>query len=333
HLPRLGTIVTRLLGTLPETAQVKLIPFDYLPRPLGALSHMAPATPARQRAFDDALRALQPDRGSAFSTVFELAQVDAPSHIVLITDGATAGHQAELEHVLRGLVDHPGAAVSVLLVAPKAPTADLLRDLCRVSGGRFLPVDTDTTLSTLTLARLARLAPPPHPSTAQGPLEIIRVDTDSLLVAGQAPRDARHVKIAIDATHHLRLDLPKSPGDPAATSSTSRAPRSLWAAARIDSLFRQIKLFGESQTLRRRIVALSKTNRVASEYTAFLVTETDADYKRPTSGRLWQRKVHRVADNIPPHFNATPEPHEWALIALGLLLIAIMSRRRDALNS
>jgi len=81
--------------------------------------------------------------------------------------------------------------------------------------------------------------------------------------------------------------------------------------------------------LRPRIVALSRRHRVASEYTAYLVTETDADYLRPTSGQKWQRQVKRMGDDAPSpsSFHSTPEPHEVLLVGLGLLLLWAARRR------
>ena len=144
-------------------------------------------------------------------------------------------------------------------------------------------------------------------------------------------RTAAHpLGITID-DKQLQLSL----GEPA-----SKSARQLWATARIARLTDRIKLFGEASALVDETILLSKQHNVVSEYTALLVTETDADYERQTSGRKWQRQLPpRVGDNLPSGplpkdpfgFHSTPEPHEYAMIALALAML-FCARRRGWLN-
>lgn len=325
HLPRLRQLAQSVIEALPPGASLQLLPFDYLPRPsaeLGLTHHPATAS-LRQRAYG-VLKELTAKRGSSFAPAVEQALAAGANHVLLLTDGASARHQAELEHLLRRLHDRSAsssAAVSVVLLEPGAASAELLRDLTRASGGSYVEAPA---ADASVLARLAKLAPSPRPRAKLSSLEVLRSAPDHLLVAGQLPTGdrARSLKISVTPSHQVSLELP--------AVGHGSAPRALWAASRIETLYRRIKLFGAEEALRRRIVELSQRHRVVSEYTAFLVTETDADYDRKTSGRTWQRRVSRLGDARAPSFHSTPEPHEWALIGLGLLLVA-WARRRSRL--
>ncbi len=338
HLPVAKRVAHTLLASLPDGAEVSLHPFDLLPRSKGQSARLSRVDDARRGELRQAVAALTAGRGSAFFPVFEAARRAGAKHLVLITDGATAGHQAELEQLVRETYDHRGdrrsVAVSVVLLDRQAATADPLRDLCRVSGGKLLVIDDAATVAQLgPLRQLALHSSTPAPRAVGGELELLRVDSDHLLVAARVPASASKLEVRL-AGQTLQLPLghrladqegaPRQQARP--PNATAPGPRALWAAARIDRLYQQIRLFGETEALRRQIVALSRRHRVASEYTAFLVTEKDADYQRRTSGRVWQRKVKRLDDGT-PSFHSTPEPHEWALLALGVLFIALASRR------
>jgi MYXO-CTERM domain-containing protein len=339
HLPRAKRLADALLASLPAGAHASLWPFDLLPRGEARHQRLLPLDGSRRAELREAVSALKPGRGSAFFPVVEAARRSGAKHLVLVTDGASAGHQAELEQLVRDVYDHRGVAVSVLLLHRAAATSEQLRDLCRVSGGKLLVVEGAANPAQLgQLRQLARHVPTPAPKAVGGELELLRAGDDHLLVAARLPQRLEALTIRFGDGRSLRLPLDHRPANPngaprqqtlprAAAGMTAPGARVLWAAAHIDRLYRRFKLFGEDEPLRRRIVALSKRHRVASEYTAFLVTETDADYLRKTSGRVWQRKVKRLGDGT-PSFHSTPEPHEWALLALGLGLIALASRRR-----
>ena len=294
---------------------------------------MAQVSPARVGALAEWLEEQEAARGTAFVPAFEAALRAGAHQIVLITDGASPNHQAELEHLLRRVFDHRGLTVSVVLLGPAGaagaqPQLDPLRDMTRVTGGLFERRPGQGTLAQLVKRLLSR----PTPRLARllagetqiqgASLHVLSgASPQRVLVAGRLPAGANNAPLRISlsdgSSHELRLP-----------AGNVRAAGALWADAEIRRLMQQIKLFNEEDALRPQIIALSKEHRVASEYTAYLVTETDADYLRPTSGRKWQRQVQRMGDNAPSNsFHSTPEPHEVLLVGLGLLLVWAARRR------
>jgi hypothetical protein len=160
----------------------------------------------------------------------------------------------------------------------------------------------------------------------EGPLQVIHRDPFRVLIAGSLPLAiaARPLQIRLRGGGVIDLGtaLPQVHG-------AARAVRGLVAASMIEDLMRRVKTLGENPELRVRVIALSQAHNVVSEYTALLATETDADYQRPTSGQQWQRMTTRVGDDLPtPSFQSTPEPHEWAMIGIGLALLLAMRRRQ-----
>jgi Ca-activated chloride channel homolog len=333
HLPRARRLVEALLRALPAWGKVQLLPFDILPRaPEADSATMAQVSPARVGALTEWLEQQEAARGTAFVPAFEAALRAGAHQIILVTDGASPNHQAELEQLLRRVFDHRGLTISVVLlgsagVTGTLPQLDPLRDMVRITGGVF------EKRSGGTRAQLVkRLLSRPQPRSARllageaqiqgASLHVLSgASPQRVLVAGRLPAGANNAPLRISlsdgSSHELRLPA----GD-------VRAAGALWANAEIGRLMQQIKLFNEEDALRPQIIALSKEHRVASEYTAYLVTETDADYLRPTSGRKWQRQVQRMGDGAPQSsFHSTPEPHEVLLVGLGLLLVWAARRR------
>jgi Ca-activated chloride channel family protein len=335
---RAKEVAGALLDALPAWSSVQLLPFDILPRQgpdelrAGA---MVTASAARVRGLREWLSKQEASSGSAFVPAFEAALRAGARQIVLVTDGASPDHQAELEHLLRQIFDQRGVSVSVVLVGSTrsgaAPQLDPLRDMVRITGGVFSRRSGEADLAALARRLLAR----PQPRSARALAAGALVDGASLhvlpgasrrqvLVAGRVPAGLGSLQVSLADGRRRSLELP-GPADPRAQARDAGA---LWAHAEIGRLMERIKLFSEEDKLRPRIVALSRRHRVASEYTAYLVTETDADYLRPTSGRKWQRRVRRMGDDAPaPSFHSTPEPHEVLLVGLGLLLLWAARRR------
>jgi Ca-activated chloride channel family protein len=335
---RAKQLAAALLDALPASASVQLLPFDILPRrgPAGLRAgELAAADGARIRALREWLEEQEASGGSAFVPAFEAALRARAQQIVLITDGASANHQAELEHLLRQIFDQRGVTVSLVLIGARQDAGaqiDPLRDMVRLTGGVFARRPDATGVETLVRRLLAR----PQPRTARALAAGVPIEGASLhvlpgaslkrvLVAGRVPSTTRELQVLLADGRRHAVELP-GPADP---GPQARDAGALWAHAEIGRLMQQIKLFSEEDKLRPRIVALSKRHRVASEYTAYLVTETDADYLRPTSGRKWQRQVKRMGDGAPPpsSFHSTPEPHEVLLVGLGLLLLWAARRR------
>lgn len=338
RVKRAKQLAAALLDALPASASVQLLPFDILPRrgPRALRAgELAAADGARIRALREWLEEQEPGGGSAFVPAFEAALRARAQQIVLITDGASPNHQAELEHLLRQIFDQRGVTVSLVLVGSQEGTGaqlDPLRDMVRLTGGVFALRPGEAELQTLARRLLAR----PQPRTARAlsggaPIEgaslhvLPGASLRRVLVAGRVPSTTRALQVLLADGRRHTVQLP-GPADP---RPQARDAGALWAHAEIGRLMEQIKLFSDEEKLRPRIVALSKQHRVASEYTAYLVTETDADYLRPTSGQQWQRQVKRMGDDAPPPhgFHSTPEPHEVLLVGLGLLLLWAARRR------
>lgn len=266
---------------------------------------------------------LEPEGGSALLPAFERARRLDAQHLVLITDSPPSSHQAEIEHLARRVYDlNQGDAdtairLSVVQLDKEGSSRASLEHLAQATGGIFRVAseagkgDKEVAAAIgevrTTLSRLEG-GPEAHVIHRGAAMQVVTVE----LPAGK--------------TATLRIGGVEHALDP---REVVHGPATLWGAAQIAKLQQKIRLFGEDQSWRRSIVALSKDLRVASEYTALLVTEKDADYDRPTSGRIWQRRVHRMGEGVPApmNYHATPEPHEWAMIALALAMI-FASRRQ-----
>lgn len=357
QLSRARRLADAALGALPHRAAVQLLPFDLLPRegpPELRAAAMEPAAAFRVAALRAWLAQLEASGGSAFVPAFEAAFRAGAQQIVLITDGASPGHQAELEHLLRRVFDRRDATVSVLLldtgeISSARPQLDPLREMAHTTGGLFERWTGDERDGAAAAALIKRLLLRPRALTARAliggaaakghSLHVLSGSTqDRLLVAGRVPaaawagraggRRALRVLLGDGSGHDLELPAASGVSLPAASGESVPAAGAVWADAAIARLMQQIRLFGEEELLRPQIVALSQRHNVASEYTAYLVTETDADYLRPTSGQQWQRQVQRLGDDAPPGgFHSTPEPHEVLLVGLGLLLLWAARRR------
>ena len=309
------TLVKQILGRLQRRDRGTVVPFQLLPRWPVKLSALDPA--ARGKVMDR-LASLSWARGTAFAPAVTRALTAGARHLVLITDGGTRYHQAELEHLLRLLYDRPGVTISVVAMAGAVNQA-ALSELATATGGIFQRQDTVKHSASLA-ARLARLQSNDGVTMqGEGAVQVLRREPGRLLVAGRVPASARQVELRLTGAQSVhRLRFPPQ---------QARAARGLWAAAKIQRTMHRIKLFGEQVALRQEVVKLSRTHNVLSEYTALLATETDADYQRKTSGRSWQRKTPDVGDDLPDaSFDSTPEPHEWALIGIALLMLVAMRR-------
>ncbi len=309
-------LTRRLLGRLRATDRAAVVPFQLLPLYPAGLRSPDPGSTTRTL---ERLAGLPWTRGTAFAPAVRQALAAGARHLVLVTDGGTGGHQAELEHLLRVLHDRPGVTVSVVAMAGAENQAELA-ELAAASGGIFHRLDSTKKLGALT-ARLARLRGAAAVTLkGEGELRVLRREPGRLLVVGRVPAGARWLRLQVaGAPAAVQVEVP---------SREARAVRGLWAAASIQAVMRRVKLFGEEEKLRRKVVSLSRTHNVLSEYTALLATETDADYGRKTSGRKWQRKVKKMGDDLPaPSFDSTPEPHEWALMGVALMILLVLGRR------
>jgi hypothetical protein len=325
HGPQATRVAQVLARRAARTGTVSLIPFDLIP--LASAKAMSPDGAAAAVA-----RLAEPARalGTAFLPTFRAALDAKPTRIVCLSDGGDRYHQRELERVLRLVFDRRGEVAISFVTFGEVTNAGPLRDIARISGGLYRKVTRPNELERLSEALLSTRAPTAarlQQAAGTRSLTIVRADPHRLLVTGDLPANARvqTIQIRADGRTH-RLGLPSQP-------STSRPAEGLWAKAAIEQLMDRIKLFGEENATIDRIIALSQAHGIASEYTALLVTETDADYQRPTSGRRWQRQTRHVGDDMPPGgFSSAPEPHEYALIALALFLLHY-ARRRGWLGS
>ena len=315
QMPRAGALIRALATRLDAMrARLALVPFGLLPR--------APTTFADDaaRRASQLLEELEPRGGTAFVPVFEQAMAAGARDIVLITDGASRYHQAELEHLLR--LVHDAGDVTVSVVAVKAgDNEEPLADLAAATGGLYRRLDGEAGI-----ADLARRLAAPHPprrrarlAGGEGEALVLRADGTRLLVAGSVAGDPEAARVALEGAE-VRLPLDgEAPAD---------AVGGLYGATAIAARMRSIKVLGETEARRAEVVALSKRHHVLSEYTALLATETDEDYARPTSGQKWQRSPSRIGDDLPPtSFQSTPEPHEWAMIGIGLIMLLYARRR------
>jgi hypothetical protein len=318
HLEAVRSFGRALLAHLLSPDELALVPFGLLPRATVSLTFVG----SGRRRIEDRLDGLTCRGGTAFVPAVMQAVRAGARHLVLVTDGGTAAHQAELEHLLKLLYDRRTVTVSVVLVG-RGQNEEALTDLARVTGGAFERLGAASERGELA-RRLAtrRLRTVPRLACPRCSLHVLRAAGGGMLVAGAAPASARSVVVELDRPGRREtLDLGRSTG--------FRAVQGLFGAAAVAARMREIKLLGETEARRRAVVALSKRHNVMSEYTALLATETDADYLRPTSGRKWQRRTPGadLGDLPPTSFNSTPEPHEWALIGLGLVILLLVRRR------
>lgn len=317
HLPRAKKVVAELLATLPAARPVSILPFDLLPRDASGNS--------RAKQLEDVAR-LHCQGGSAFMPAFEEARRRGAKQLMLLSDGGSRFHQQELEHLMRWAYDRPELSISVLQFGAGS-NGDLLADIASATGGLYLRLSPEPPeAGTDVVEKLVAHQPRQRLPNADGnALHLVSQGAHRLVVAGK-----RCEKDCGEATVKLPdgVLLPTRPND---VSREVRGVGALWATAEIDQLMRQIRLFGDEAVIRPQISALSQRFRVVSEYTAMLVTETDADYNRPTTGRKWQRQVHGMGEDT-PSFHSTPEPHELLLIGLALLFFAA-ARRNGGLVS
>jgi hypothetical protein len=274
---------------------------------------------AGREATRRALERVEASGGTAFVPVFQRAVASGGRQIICITDGGSRPHQDELEHLARMLFDRPDLQVSVV-ATPGSSAEEPLRDLAAVGGGLYQRLESGADLAALG-RRLLRLAPRQGVQLeGQGAAHLVERDGGRLLIAGSVPAERRTLTVRPAGGAWTTISLPNDATEGAAVSA-------VYASAAIEANMRRIKLFGETGELRGGVVRLSRQHNVVSEYTALLATETDADYLRPTSGREWQRMTPKVADDLPSGFQSTPEPHEWALIGIGLALLWLARRR------
>lgn len=318
HLPRAHRLVERLLGSLADADQAAVVPFGLLPTGKVELGRVG----SKRAAMARAVKGLKGKGGTAFVPAFAAALKAGARQIICLTDGGSRYHQAELEALLRTLVDHPGVTVSVITPAD-AQNIDATADLVRATGGLTQTLSVENDLSTLARRLInlpARLAV--EVQGHKGEAHIISRSGGRLLLALRLPAgvDRPTVRLLGGGGRQVQLDL-------SASATDVRGAGVLYAAAAIDGLMRKIKLIGEEPALREAVVKLSQQHMVLSEYTALLATETDAQFNNPTSGRKWQRKTPGFGDDLPSNsFHSTPEPHEWALI--GLAMLALMAARK-----
>lgn len=274
----------------------------------------------RVRSMDE-LNELEPRGGSALLPAFELATQAGATHLVIVTDGFSSAYQAEIEHLARVAYDlkregkHAGVRVSVVQLGKESVNRASLENLARATGGHYLAGERRD--ESLVAAIDSSPAPTPWREDG-GVVHLLAQRSESVVIA------TRLFEQGIPRLHFAGQSFSLE------SRSTTHGPATLWGAAEIAVLQQEIRLFGQEERLRPRIVALSQRLRVASEYTALLVTEKDADYDRPTSGRVWQRRVQRMGQNVPAplSYHATPEPHEWAMIALALVMLYASRRHR-----
>lgn len=318
ELARVRAIAAGLAAGLPDGDHLAVASFDLLPRE--ALSPRRLDSAGRTEVARR-IGGLRAGGGSAFLPSFERALAAGVDAIVCVTDGGSRYHQEELEALLRRIVDRPGVRVFVLLSAGGA-NEELLSDLADASGGALERFDERTAPAALARRIAARAVVEPGLDAAS--LRVVQRDADRLLVAGILPG----ASLAGPLTLRLRGGAREVRLVPREAGAAGRALRGLVAASAIAELMRRVKTLGESAELRAKVIALSLAHNVVSEYTALLATETDADYRRPTSGQSWQRMTPRVGDDLPsPSFQSTPEPHEWAMIAIGAAILFALRRR------
>jgi len=319
HLPGAGRLVDGLLRGLARSDQAAVVPFGLLPSAPVKLRQVGPEL----GAMAGKARSLKGRGGTAFVPAFEAALAAGARHIICITDGGSRYHQAELEALLRRVVDNPGVTIS--LITPDNPNnADSLRDLTQATGGILHAIPADAAQAALVRSLLKVSGRPSARLTSRGEAYILSAGTgaSSFLLALRVPAGKERVVVELtgDTERKVSVDLSTAGGQ-------GKGPGVLYASAAIDDLMRRIKVVGEEPALRQAVVKLSKDHNVLSEYTALLATETDAQFNNPTSGRKWQRKTPGFGDDLPSNsYSSTPEPHEVLLV--GLALLALWTARR-----
>jgi hypothetical protein len=267
--------------------------------------------------------------GSAFIPAYELALASGARRLVLITDGKSISYQAEIEHLARRLYDEnrkkgqPATTISAVVVGDDTKLLSSIGHLVSVAPGgslRRLQGADDAIFSKIEQAAQDTGGATPQIHSDEARIEIIEQRHRSVVVTFRSSSVHKTPRVVVEGGQPIRLH----------PRAMVHGPLTLWGARQIGRLEREIKLFGQEDELRPKIVSLSKRLRIASEYTALLVTETDAQYKLSTSGRKWQRRVRKMGDNVPGpiNYHATPEPHEWAMLAIGLVMLFFWHRKR-----
>ncbi len=322
HLSLAHRLVEHYLDSMADGDQAAVVPFQLLPADRIRLASLNSHTRASlTRKVED----LKGEGGTAFVPAFKAAMEAGADHIICITDGGTRYHQAELEALLRILVDRPGVTVSVI-TPEKANNADATRDLVKGTGGVHQPLTSES--SPVTVAKsLAAVPRRISVKLAQevGEVHLISRDAGGTLLALRLPAGAAKpmLRLSHEQERTVQLDLGSAP-------SGVKGAGVLFASAAIQDLMRRIKVVGEEPKLREAVVKLSQEHKVLSEYTALLATETDAQYDNPTSGRKWQRQTTGFEDDLPSNsssYSSTPEPHEYLLMGLGLLALMVARKR------
>ena len=321
HLPPAHELAARIIDGLGPNDLATVVPFGLLPMG-GVKLRQINATKAN---LADQLRGLKGLGGTAFVPAFQASLDAGARHIICITDGGSRYHQAELEALLRKLVDRPGVLVSVV-TSDDPKNTDALGDLTRATGGilqALPPARQDKEIKALAAVLVKLQArPSAHLKGSTGEAYILSRDAGRLLLALRVPAGADRAVVTLSGARERTVAI-----NLVATRPDASGVGVLFASAAIEDLMRRIKLVGEEPALRQAVVKLSRAHNVLSEYTALLATETDAQYNNPTSGRKWQRKTPGFGDDLPStSFHSTPEPHEVLLV--GLVLMALWTARR-----
>jgi hypothetical protein len=216
------------------------------------------------------------------------------SRVVLVSDGvATAGDTdaAALSTVVRSLRD--GGAQRLDFVAVGGLRDDALAHTLVTAG---LPRDGVVAVASDGAAAVDRrlqaetrsnLAVAVEGATWSYPTKLDGVQPgDDVIVYAELPEGA---PLRVRIGDRAPLALAAKPAD---RPLLERG----WARAKIASLEAEERDHGKSPELERRIVDLSTSHRVLSEYTALLVLETEADYARFNIDRSGMPELLTIAD-------------------------------------